>query len=265
MSPISDSSATAGARAITRCLISRLCSAVNGGKTRAATVLAVGAVPAKRVPDVLEALTNRYVAERASGTRLFQTWVKNLGRKEIKAMLQPYMKLPSFEEQPEYFSDWGDSRVYTIDDIGVGECAGEVVSLFSHGNRQSRIDALRSSCWRWTTAITIWPDQQAYKAMVAGGAGIGAHQISSMLATIDDNIVNEFRSRFYDTELIYDRFAKGKFARYLFKRHGQAPQGANEDYAHQMMDETQLFIENIHSAEQRINGVIPFHQPGGVS
>ena len=46
-------------------------------------------------------------------------------------MLQPYMKLPSFEDKPEYFSDWGDSRVYTIDDIGVGECAGEVVSLFS--------------------------------------------------------------------------------------------------------------------------------------
>ena len=70
------------------------------------------------------------------------------------------------------------------------------------------------------------------------------------------NIVNEFRSRFYDTELIYDRFAKGKFARYLFKRHAEAPARINEDYAHQVIDETQLFIENVHTAEQRINGVI---------
>ena len=67
---------------------------------------------------------------------------------------------------------------------------------------------------------------------------------------------SEFRSRFYDTELIYDRFAKGKFARYLFKRHEAAPARINEDYAHQIIDETQLFIENVHSAEQRINGVI---------
>ena len=50
--------------------------------------------------------------------------------------------------------------------------------------------------------------------------------------------------------------AKGKFARYLFKRHDHAPSSVNEDNAHQLIDETQLFIENIHSAEQRINGVI---------
>jgi len=71
-----------------------------------------------------------------------------------------------------------------------------------------------------------------------------------------NTIVDEFRSRFYDTELIYDRFAKGKFARYLFKRHEGLPERVNEDYAHQIIDETQLFIENVHSAEQRINGVI---------
>ena len=215
--------------------------------------LAVGAVPAKRVPDVLEALTNRYVAERA-GDEIFQTWVKNLGRKEIKAMLQPYMKLPSFEEQPEYFSDWGDSRVYTIDDIGVGECAGEVVSLFS-------MEIAKAESTHFEALLALddgdydMADQQAYKAMLLAARALVR---TKFLDVGDDhnNIVNEFRSRFYDTELIYDRFAKGKFARYLFKRHGQAPQGANEDYAHQMMDETQLFIENIHSAEQRINGVI---------
>ena len=35
-----------------------------------------------------------------------------------------------------------------------------------------------------------------------------------------------------------------------------APQVISEDFAHQIIDEAQLFIENIHSAEQRINGVI---------
>ena len=40
-------------------------------------------MPAKRVPDVIEALTERYVAERGADEN-FQTWVKDLGRKEIK-------------------------------------------------------------------------------------------------------------------------------------------------------------------------------------
>ncbi len=215
--------------------------------------LAVGAVPAKCVPDVLEALTERYVAERAAD-ETFQTWVKELGRKEIKAMLQPFTKLPSFEENPSYFSDWGDSRVYTIDDIGVGECAGEVVSLFSmeiSRAESTHFEALLAlDDGDYTTA-----DHNAYKAMVLAARALVRTKFLDVGDDYND-IVHEFRSRFYDTELIYDRFAKGKFARYLFKRHDAAPARINEDYAHQIIDETQLFIENVHSAEQRINGVI---------
>ncbi|MCY4063562.1 MAG: nitrite/sulfite reductase [Chloroflexi bacterium] len=215
--------------------------------------LAVGAVPAKRVPDVIEALTERYVAERGEDEN-FQTWVKALGRKEIKAMLQPFMKLPSFEERPDYFSDWGDSRVYTIDDIGVGECAGEVVSLFS-----MEISKAESTQFEALLALDDGDyrlaDEQAYKAMVmAARALVRTKHLD--VGDDYDTIVDEFRSRFYDTELIYDRFAKGKFARYLFKRHEGTPTRINEDYAHQIIDETQLFIENVHTAEQRINGVI---------
>ncbi|MYD09508.1 MAG: nitrite/sulfite reductase [Chloroflexi bacterium] len=215
--------------------------------------LAVGAVPAKRVPDVLEALTERYVAERGED-ETFQTWVKELGRKEIKAMLQPFTKLPSFEEQPSLFSDWGDSRVYTIDDIGVGECAGEVVSLFS-----MEISRAESTHFEALLALDDGDfgaaDRNAYKAMVLAARALVRTKYLDVGDDYND-IVSEFRSRFYDTELIYDRFAKGKFARYLFKRHEAAPARINEDYAHQIIDETQLFIENVHSAEQRINGVI---------
>ena len=215
--------------------------------------LAVGAVPARRVPEVLAALTERYVAERGEGEN-FQTWVKDLGRKEIKAMLQPFMKLPSFEEKPAYFSDWGDSRVYTIDDIGVGECAGEVVSLFS-----MEISKAESTQFEALLALDDGDyklaDEQAYKAMVMAARAL----VRTKHLDVGDDydaIVGEFRSRFYDTELIYDRFAKGKFARYLFKRHQNEPARIDEDYAHQIIDETQLFIENVHTAEQRINGVI---------
>jgi sulfite reductase (ferredoxin) len=57
--------------------------------------------------------------------------VIRLGKKEVKTMLDQFTYVPPIELSPEFFTDWGDSRVYTIGDIGVGECAGEVVSLFS--------------------------------------------------------------------------------------------------------------------------------------
>lgn len=71
-----------------------------------------------------------------------------------------------------------------------------------------------------------------------------------------EHIVDEFRTRFYDTKLFFDPFAKGKFARYLFSRYENPPKDFTEDHSHQLAEEAQLFIEATHAAEQRINGVI---------
>ena len=218
MSPISASSATAAALAITRCRISRLCSAGNGMRTPAATAWLVGAVPAKTVPDVLEALTERYVAERAEDEN-FQTWVKNLGRKEIKAMLQPFTKLPSFRRQSRLCSATGAIRAST--------------RLTTSASANAPAKSSRSSRWRSPkpSRLTLKrllalddgdyarADENAYKAMVLAARAL----VRTKYLDVGDDynkIVDEFRERFYDTELIYDRFAKGKFARYLFKRHG---------------------------------------------
>ena len=48
--------------------------------------LAVGAVPAKRIPEVVERLTGRYVAERQK-SESFQAFVQRIGKVQIKNML----------------------------------------------------------------------------------------------------------------------------------------------------------------------------------
>ena len=40
-------------------------------------------------------------------------------------------------------------------------------------------------------------------------------------------VVNEFRTRFYDTNLLGDRYAGSKFAQYLFRRHEVPAEGAH--------------------------------------
>ena len=117
--------------------------------------VAMGAVPSKRVPEVLELLTNRYANERNEG-ETFQEWSARLGKKEIKAMLEPFTNVPPHEVDASFYTDWGDPREYSLGDIGVGECAGEVVSLFSM--RSQRLNRRTSTrCWRWTTAHTRKP------------------------------------------------------------------------------------------------------------
>lgn len=215
--------------------------------------LAVGAVPARRVPDVLDTITARYVEERERGEK-FQTWAKRLGKVEIKQMLKPFMELPLFEEKPEYFSDWGDSRVYTIGDIGVGECAGEVVSLFS-------LEISRAESEHFEALVALdqgdydAAEQRAYNAMLLAARALVRTQFLDV-GSDEERIVEEFRTRFYDTKLFFDPFAKGKFARYFLQRADTPPAVITEDQAHARADEAQLFIEATHAAEARINGVI---------
>ena len=71
-----------------------------------------------------------------------------------------------------------------------------------------------------------------------------------------DTIVQEFKQRFYDTELFFDKYVKGKFASYLFNRHAHPVSNPTADDAHRLVEEAQLFIEAVHSAEARINGAI---------
>lgn len=215
--------------------------------------LAVGAVPAKSVPDVLDALTNRYVNERERG-ETFQAWVTRLGKKEVKTMIDQFTYVPPIELSPEFFTDWGDSRVYTIADIGVGECAGEVVSLFS-------MEIAKAESEHFDALIALdegdyaLADQRAYNAMVLAARALVLPNYLDV-GNDSDTIVQEFRTRYYDTQLFYDKYAKGKFARYLFNRHENPPSSPTEDMAHQLIEEAQLFIEATHACEARVNGVI---------
>ena len=81
---------------------------------------------------------------------------------------------------------------------------------------------------------------------------------TSFLDLNDDpnRIVEEFRTRFFDTKLFFDPFAGGKFAQFLFDRHANPPASVDADYARRIIEEAQLFIEAVHSCEARVNGSI---------
>ena len=64
-------------------------------------------------------------------------------------------------------------------------------------------------------------------------------------------ILKEFDERFVKTELFFDRFAKDKFAKYIFRVHEEQSLEINRDIAHQRVEEAQLFIEASHACEAR--------------
>src|SRR3984885_1415556 len=85
------------------------------------------AIPSKRIPEVVSRLTDRYAANRKSGES-FKEFVARTGKVELKRMLEDLARPPADLSDRSIFQDWGDPREYTLADIGVGECAGAVVS-----------------------------------------------------------------------------------------------------------------------------------------
>lgn len=212
--------------------------------------LAIGAVPSKRVPEVLDAITTRYAAERLAGEP-FHAWVSRLGKKEVRAILEPFMQVPSHDVDPSFYSDWGDTREYSLGDIGIGECAGEVVSLFSleiTKAESQHFDGLLALDERnWAKA-----DDAGYRAMLLAARAL----IRTRVLTIGDDpqrIIDEFRTLFYDTKQFFDPFAGGKFAHYLFDRHQNPPTNVDFDAARRVLEEAQLFIEACYSCDARVN------------
>lgn len=212
--------------------------------------LAMGSVPSKAVPGLVTALTDRFIKERQEGEN-FQSFIVRLGKKELRAFLEPFMQVPAYAERPDYYSDWGDVREFTIGDMGVGECAGEIVSLFS-------IEILRADSLAFDAQLALEEkqfekaDQLAYQAMLFAARALVRTQYIDVTEQ-PDNIVHEFRTRYVDTKLFFDKYMTNQFANYLLIRHEAPPARLDGDHAHRIVEEAQLFIEACHACDARIS------------
>ena len=215
--------------------------------------LAVGAVPSKRIPDVVDRIAEWYLKDRLKG-EAFHAFTKRIGRKEIKALLDDLTAVPPHSVDPSFYRDWGDPREFTTGDMGKGECAGEIVPL---------IEFELAACEREAFEALIHLDEDdfekaaetAYSAMLHAARALVKTQFYD-ISEDPEPIVEEFRRRFYDTEVFFDPFAKGKFAGYLFRAHREGIDNPTRDRARQLIEEAQLFIEAAYGCYARMDLVL---------
>ncbi|MEP7358765.1 MAG: nitrite/sulfite reductase, partial [Anaerolineales bacterium] len=74
--------------------------------------LAIGAVPSRRIPEVVQRLTGRYVTERERGES-FRAYIQRLGKVGVKRLLDEFTPIPAHADDPSFYSDWGDPRQFT--------------------------------------------------------------------------------------------------------------------------------------------------------
>jgi sulfite reductase (ferredoxin) len=215
--------------------------------------LAIGAVPSKRVPEVVQRLTERYAKERREG-ELFADFVNRIGKKTIRALVEEMQRMPSYEQDPSQYSDWGDPREYTISDMAEGECAGEVVPYVEVELAAAEREIFESQVLLDEGNLS-GASARALSAMLRGARAL-TREKSASVGTEADEIVAEFKKHFYDTQLFFDPFAGGKFAHYLFRAQEERGQPATAEVAHQLIEEATLFVDAAHECYTRMGSAL---------
>ncbi len=211
--------------------------------------LAIGAVPSKRIPATVDRITGRYLADKQPAES-FQAYVKRIGKAACKTMLEDLMVIPEHDADPDVYIDWADARKYTIGDIGIGECAGEVVNP---------IDFQLAACEREAFEAQLALEageagkaaKLAFESMLHGAVALLKQRVP-VFNEDADSVVGTFREQLVDTQLFNDPFAGAKFAQYFLKAHERREQAVSSERAHQLVEEAQLFIEASHACYARM-------------
>jgi sulfite reductase (ferredoxin) len=212
--------------------------------------LAIGAVPSKRVPEVVARLRDRFTKEK-TGTESFKEFIGRIGKKQVRAMLEDLMHVPAYEESRELYSDWGDPREYNIGDMGEGECAGEVVAVAVMGLAGAEREVFEAQLL-FDEGKLEQAAERGYKSMLTGAQSL-LRELDPNIGDDADEIVSEFRTRLVDTKLFSDPFAGLKFAQMLLNFHEQRGKGQStiESTQHHI-EEAQLFVEAAYACYQRM-------------
>jgi sulfite reductase (ferredoxin) len=215
--------------------------------------LPVIAIPSKNIPEVVSRLTEKYVTSRSNG-ETFKDFAKRTGKVQLKAMLEDLAKPPANPLDRSLFSDWNDPREYTLGDMGTGECAGEVITAVEFD-----LGAAEREVFEAQLALDSGKADQAgktaYLSMVHGAKAL-VKLVNPNISEDADQIIAEFKTRYFDTQKFWDPFAGGKFANYLFDAHHKSNQTYTEDSSRYLIDEAQLFIDAAHSCYNQLGKTV---------
>ncbi|MGE0129791.1 MAG: nitrite/sulfite reductase [Blastocatellales bacterium] len=110
----------------------------NHGRPQAAKVF--GKFPARNAIKVVETLFNLHESGKLPGED-FNSFIARIGDQQVKETLEPLRAIPTFDDDPEFYDDYGhENERFTVRSGVRGECAGttiaEVVPVFANAHER---------------------------------------------------------------------------------------------------------------------------------
>lgn len=163
----------------------------------------LGKIPTQNGGKVVEAFVKLY-AEEKQGDETFNACLKRLGKERLQEILKPFQEIPSFEENPDFYKDWGHENEVFVMRTGVkGECAGAPVQ-----EKAPTIEAAKERC---TQAEAFLKHKEYENALLDAYEAIGlAARVPLYQGLVDpftsEQAIWEFENLFARTGKIADEW-----------------------------------------------------------
>ena len=145
----------------------------------------VGQIPAKALPGFMKTVGEEFQSKR-QGDESFSAYVARLGASPFKALVSQYAELPSYQDQPDFYRDFGAGDDFSLAGRGAGECGSGVFEVI-----QSDLTAARKGTTPFATVVP------AARALLIT-RGVEAQD--------PDAVFREFEKHFVDTGLVAEDF-----------------------------------------------------------
>ncbi|MFQ5580887.1 MAG: nitrite/sulfite reductase, partial [Nitrospiria bacterium] len=159
-------------------------------------------IPAKNIPSMVLEMVRIY-REKHQKEETFNAFVERFGRKQFCEALEQFAGLPTPDEAPDAYLDWEEEKVFTLDDLGPGECSGTVIDMIEHGLRMGRETvqkaALAEKSREYPEALKLIKEAILYESR----ALLYTYGIES---PHDDEILKEFQHKLVEQGILSERF-----------------------------------------------------------
>ena len=88
----------------------------------------VDEISAKDIPTFMHDLLQDYIPKKAK-YESFNAYLDTEGRALIKSLCDQFRDVPSFAQNPEYYTDWGAKKKLSLDELGTAECSAGMFDM----------------------------------------------------------------------------------------------------------------------------------------
>ena len=170
-----------------------------------------GYIAAKKIPEFIEDYLRDVIAEQANYTDYYD-YVAKRGVKIVKELLTKYKEIPTYNENPDTFYDWGDDEKFSLIKYGKAECSAglfDIIEIDQDTIREKRkeVDGLGVST-EDLAKLSVKDKAKAEKLL----HDIVFSENRMLLVTrgldprTDDDVYNGFEKEFIEAGIIPQKF-----------------------------------------------------------